>query len=66
MGLFIEGGPYVRKYGIQKLELEVVKNLKRYMTSTDIKKLPVFMVYVLVSQELGPIFQVNPRDMGSY
>ena len=33
MGVFIEGGPYVRKYGIQKLELEVVKNLKRYMTS---------------------------------
>ena len=24
------------------------------------------MVYELVSQELGPIFQVNPRDMRSY
>ena len=33
---------------------------------TDKKKLPAFMVYVLVSQELGPIFQVNPRDMRSY
>ena len=33
---------------------------------TDIKNLPAFMVYVLVSQELGPIFQVNPRDMRSY
>ena len=33
---------------------------------TDIKNLPAFMVYVPVSQELGPIFQVNPRDMRSY
>ena len=33
---------------------------------TDRKNLPAFMVYVLVSQELGPIFQVNPRDMRSY
>ena len=33
---------------------------------TDRKKLPTFMVYVLLSQELGPLFQVNPRDMRSY
>ena len=37
-----------------------------YKWYTDIKKLPAFMVFVLVSQELGPIFQVNPRDMRSY
>ena len=39
---------------------------KKELIYTDIKNLPAFMVYVPVSQELGPIFQVNPRDMRSY
>ena len=49
-----------------RLPYSILEHPNTVLERTDIKNLPPFMVYVPVSQELGPIFQVNPRDMRSY
>ena len=56
------------RHEIQKKNrrIETLKNEVNQCQFTDTKKLPAFMVYVLISQELGPILQVNSKDMRSY